>query len=113
MPNDHPAAHLPAKLVLAAGLLLLAGCPSADPAGGQPIQREQFVRVVVELRQAEQQSRTAADFEARKAEVLERHGVSEEELLQFVGRHGGDVRAMLEIWDTVHARLAQPGEDTP
>jgi hypothetical protein len=114
MHTDRRATRAVAALTLAAGLLLLlAGCPSADPAGSQSIQREQFVQVVVELRQAEQQARTAPDFEERKAEILARHGVTEEELMQFAARHGSEVRVMLEIWDTIHARLAQPVEDSP
>lgn len=92
-----------------AGLVLLGGCGSgapADSASGSPaLTREQFIEVFVALREAAREAEDQSTFEERKREVLEKYDVDAETLLAFARSAGGDVQAMVQLWDTINARL--------
>jgi hypothetical protein len=90
----------------------LAGCRDAagtDDASSR-LSPDDFMTVLVEIREAEREVEADGDsaqsrFEARKAEILERHGTTEEELRGFVRRRGEDVEYLSELWDTLNQRL--------
>lgn len=97
----------PALLATAlAALVVLASCAGDVPADGAPsLDRETFIATYVDLRtEAVRTGAAELATEARIA-VLERHGVSEEDLLGFVEAHGEDVDFMRAVWDEVEARL--------
>ena len=96
--------------------LLIAACDSVDRvtrAGSRSsrLDRETFIEVYVELRRAEQEAGTPEAFHARKQEILERYGTTPDALLEFIERHGQNVKYMAELWDTIAARLSdsRPG----
>jgi len=96
--------------------LLIAACDSVDQvtrAGSRSsrLDRETFIEVYVELRRAEQEASTPEAFHARKQEILERYGTTPDALLEFVERHGRDVKYMAELWDTIAARLSASRPD--
>jgi hypothetical protein len=72
------------------------------------IDTETFVEVYIALRRAAVETGdSTADFEARKRVILERHGVSGQDLLDYVERHGRDFAAMSTVWDTIYRRLGR------
>lgn len=89
-------------------VVVLAGCRS--DAEEQTITREQFVDVIVDLRQADADADDPAEFATRRDEILREAGVTDSMLLAYARVHGGDVAHMAEVWDTISRRLIR--EDT-
>ncbi len=85
-------------LVSAAAL----SCAEPEPEG---IDRELFVDVYVALRVAELRGTEEVIAPATRRQVLERFGVTEEELLEFAERRGGDPAFMQGVWEEVRAEL--------
>lgn len=79
---------------------------------------ETFVQVMVELREAEREvmetDSAAAEYARRKADILDRHETSEEEIREFVRFASRELPRLNAIWDTIAQRLryAQPSDDT-
>lgn len=86
-------------LVLSA---LLAACGPSDP---PTIDRETFVTVYVELREAALRTPGGVIEPAARDEVLARHGLSEQDLVTFAEVHGDNVRYMAGVWREIEARL--------
>lgn len=104
-----------ARRLCGAAALLALGCGVTEPdreKRGRALSSEEFVAIYVELRRAEREASTAEEFEARKQEVLARHGTTPERLIEFVQAHGRDVRSMAEVWDSIEAKLARTYSDT-
>jgi len=86
--------------------LLAAGCGADRPTReGKTIAPEVFIETYVELRRAARALDDSAAWEARKREILNAHGVTEEALEAFVEARGGDVLFLKALWDTIEARL--------
>jgi hypothetical protein len=110
-----------ARLWLAAALFPMAmvGCEALGPTardGG--VTRAAFIEVIVALREAERElvldeSSDSAhiEFAHRKEDILQRHGVSEDDLRQFVTRHRDRPAVMTEVWDQIAQRLGVRTED--
>lgn len=95
-----------------AGLLLMASllAPGACERGSgdrEQLSREEFVATYVELRRAEIDAASPADFQERKAAIMERYETSGEELLAFIEAHSDDVAYLAALWDSVQARLEE------
>lgn len=107
-----------APAVLLALTALAAGCGAPDPTSGaeRALTEEEFIGIVVALREAEravaQDDSAGALFEERKAEILARRGVTEGELRAFVTRRGADVAALQSVWDTIAERLRRRPDPT-
>lgn len=86
-----------------AALFVLASCRGEQPI--EPMPRETFIEVIVELRRATTGAATQAEFEARKAEILESANVTDSALVEYVRLHGRVLEHMAEVWDSVNARL--------
>lgn len=107
--------RLVALLVLATPLL---GCGEPEPTGSDAgLTREEFVQVVVALRDAEldveaQLEQDSADvlFEARKDSILAAYETTESELHAFLARHP-DLEYQDALWDTIAQRLKRPAHD--
>jgi hypothetical protein len=65
---------------------------------------------MVELRVAGQ-TPDPEEFQARRDEILARHGVTDSALVAFARRVGRDPERMALIWDTIAARLAAQQRD--
>jgi hypothetical protein len=79
---------------------------------------EDFVAIVVALREAQREvvleDSAMALFAERKAEILSRHGTTEEELRAFLQEQGKDPDALRQSWDSIAERLKHvPPEDSP
>ncbi|MFP4622787.1 MAG: hypothetical protein ACLFRX_01280 [Gemmatimonadota bacterium] len=97
-------------LVLLALMAALPGCEAggtADPEEG--LSREEFVEVVVALREAERDlpsdSTAPERFAEVKAEILAEHDVTEVELRAFLEGQDEDLARLQELWDTINRRL--------
>ena len=87
---------------------MLAGCRSEPEQ--ETITREQFVDVIVQLRQADAATDDPAEFEASKATILGDAGITDSMLIAYSRVHGNDIAFMAEVWDTIARRLVR--EDT-
>lgn len=96
------------RRVPAIALLFLAAACGGDAQGPVPagvIDREVFIETYVDLRVAAVTSdafRVSAD---ERAEILARHGVDGEGLIQFADAHGRDLDYMNEVWAEVEVRI--------
>lgn len=102
-------AHRTATILILAALAVTAGCSEelAPPEPDRPtIEREVFTRTLSDLVMAriELLPDTAA-FQRRADEVLQRNGVSADDLRSFVEAHGQDDDLMTGIYARVSARL--------
>jgi hypothetical protein len=86
---------------------LLGGCRGEpSPPEAATIPPGTFARVLAELSEARVE--TLPDtvlYRRRRAEILERAGVTESDLREFAARRGGDADLMSEIYRQVGARL--------
>jgi hypothetical protein len=94
----------------AVGVLLLSAC-RAGSAPVEPMPRATFVEVIVALRRAANETTSQPEFETRKASILEKAGVTEAELLEYVRAHERDIEMMASVWDSIEVRL-RPPEDS-
>lgn len=93
--------------VLVAGLL---ACGGAAP--NEPMTRDTFVQVMVDLRRAAAAAASQEEFAARRAEILRQAGVSDSALLEYTRVHAGELDHMSALWDSIDARLSRPDIDT-
>ena len=86
---------------------LLAGLACDGPAE-ETIDRQVFIDTWVELRIAaldtDSQRIAAADREA----VLERHGVTADDLTRFAEVHATDLDFMRDVWNDIELRMDRP-----
>lgn len=95
---------VPNRVVLALiGLFAAGSCRGEQPV--EPMPQETFVEVIVELRRAVTQNPTQAEFEARKAEILEEANVTDSALVEYARVHGHQLDHMAQVWDSVNAKL--------
>jgi hypothetical protein len=92
------AAFVPA-VVLACGL---AACGGSAP---ETIDREVFIDTYVDLRTAALDTDSAKVAETDRAEILARHGVTEEDLLAFAEVHATELEFMRDVWNDVELRM--------
>jgi len=90
-------------LVFMTALLGCGGGGASEPATG--IDAETFVATYVDLRATALSSGEALISDEERADVLARHGVTEDDLTTFVEARGEDVEVMRDIWDEVERRL--------
>lgn len=113
----------PAAWWLAAAVLTLVvgGCNAVDPTSRDAeLTRDQFVDVIVALREAEREvvQEAPADslqprFIQRREEILAEHGVTADDLREFVARHQGRPSVMAGVWERIAERLgATPSDST-
>lgn len=115
-------AHKPEKalvplrtLLLALLMLTSAGCGTPRPSevGSGTIDTETFIEAYIALRRAAAVAGdSASGFEARKQEILDRHGISGQDLLDFVERRGADLPEMVTIWDSIYQRIGRQDSTT-
>ena len=94
-------------MLLVAAAVGLVSC-RREPAA--PLAQETFIEIMVSLRRASTESADQADFEARKQVILERAGVTEDELRAYARRAPRDARALSDAYDSISARLQRFSE---
>lgn len=97
---------LPPLALLLALAASACGGEAAAPAGvGPGVDREAFIAAYVDLRTEAIRAPDHRLTDETRAEIMARHGVTEEGLVAFAELHGGDVAFMRGVWDEVEARL--------
>lgn len=71
----------------------------------------EFVEVYVSLLEAERETGSQEEFEARRDQLLEQHETSRDELVRFVEAHAEDPEFLATLWDSIEARLQEVGEE--
>jgi hypothetical protein len=93
-----------AALLLALSSLL--ACRESAPTGTEgAITTEHFVAVYIDLRMAALRSGTDQLPLEQRDDILDRHGVTEDDLLRFVEVHGQNAQLMHAIWDSIQSRI--------
>lgn len=103
MPPSRSTARVPKlPLVLVVALTACGGDTSGPSAG---IDAETFIATYVDLRSTALSAGESLISDAERTQALARHGVSEDDLTQFIEMHGEDVELMRDIWDEIERRL--------
>ena len=72
---------------------------------GDLIEPEDFIATYVDLRAAALITEDGQVTEIGRSEVLDHHGISEEDLISFAEAYGEDLTFMQEIWNEIELRL--------
>lgn len=92
-------------------ILILVTAPVAcDPGfptseGEASVDRDTFVEIYVELRLAALEWESGRIPEAERDRILAEHGVSEDDLREFIEVHGRNVPFMNDVWNEVANRI--------
>lgn len=78
---------------------------------GESIDREVFIATYVDLRMAALETDSARLADADRDEILSRHGVTGEDLIQFADLHAEELEYMREVWNEVELRLDVSAEE--
>lgn len=97
--------RLPGAVLL--GALLLAGCGTGtNPDRAHAvIGRDTFIATYVDLRLAVLEAVPGAMNDSVRSAILSRHGVTEQQLQDFVKVHGSNVQYMRDVWNRVEDRI--------
>ncbi len=101
--------------VVALCLLVVSGCDDRPSERDLAVSRARFVDTYVDLRVEALRAETETLTDSARATVLRRHGVTEDELLDFAEAMGGDLDYMRDVWNEIEARLDSlpPTTETP
>ncbi len=90
-------------------LLVLFACKrDASSADKNALNRDKFIQVYTELRKAQGKSQSDAEFQNQKRQILQKAGVSDQQMQQFVKANVDDVKLLADVFDTISNRLSQP-----
>ena len=84
---------------------LACGGSQSNLPEGDLIEPEDFIETYVDLRAAALITEDGQVTEAGRSEVLDRHGISEEDLISFTQAYGEDLMFMQELWNEIELRL--------
>lgn len=88
-------------------LLAFAAC-QGDSSPADPISREEYIDIYVEILRIADESPDSVVGSERALAILAKHGVSEEELLSFARNHIDDPQYLVEVWSEIEERLRNP-----
>ncbi len=95
-------------------LMAVVACGDSGEATAGTVDQETFIATYVDLRTTALGTEVGELDDALRAEVLERNGVSEADLVDFIEIHGENVALMQSIWDEIELRMdaAPPPADS-
>ena len=93
------------SLARPAALLLLLGTLACSGGTADSIDREVFIATYVDLRMAALETDSARIGTAERDEILQRHGVSADDMKTFTEVHAGDLEFMRDVWNEVEVRM--------
>lgn len=97
---------IPVLAAILAALLGVGACRSGDPTA--PIDRDEFIEVMIELRLAAREFRDPSAFDSRKEQILADAGISDSTLMHFVRAYRNDPGFMSEIWEEIDRQVNPP-----
>ena len=105
MPNRF-AGRVCAILALAVGVSAPTACgPEAAEDEAVGIETERFVATYVDLRMATLRAGVDQLPLHRRDSILDAHGVTQEDLLEYVEINGRNAQFMQAVWDTIEDRI--------
>jgi hypothetical protein len=94
--------------------MLVAACGVSGTGPDQTtLDRDTFIAVYVELRVMALRQGAPGLTDQERQEVLDRHQVTEEQIMGFATVHGGDLSFMREVWDEIETLLDAQRSDSP
>lgn len=110
--------HIHRAFAAAALILALPTCGDLPGSGGgEQLARSTFVDTYVDLRVAALRSEDGRITDSARAEILRRHGVTEEQLVDFVTGTAEDFDFTRDLWNEIEMRLDSvpplPADSTP
>lgn len=101
------------RAVLAAvAPLLLVGTVACSGGAVDTIDREVFITTYVDLRMAALETDSARIATSDRDEILQRNGVTAEDLTSFAELHAADLDFMRDVWNEVELRMdVDPGAE--
>jgi hypothetical protein len=90
------------SIVLSAAILSMWTCTEETVA---PVDRETFIQVYLELRVAALDSEDASIVQVDRERILEKYGITAEDMVAFADAHGSDVDYMRDLWNEIEIRL--------
>ncbi len=90
--------------------LLLAAC--GGPQGHPPISRQDYVDTYVEILRASDEAGNELDAAQASQEILERRGISEDDLLKYARYYDNDTEYLANVWMEIEMRLRNPEPDS-
>ena len=92
-------------------LLFFAAC--SDTIDPPPISREQYVEIYVEILQAIDEEPDSIASSQRAQEILDRRGITQEELLAYAEHYLNEPEHLAEVWLEIETKIRNPaGQDT-
>ncbi len=88
-------------------LLALAAC-GRESAPADPISREEYIDLYVEILRVADESPDSVTASERALAILTQRGVSQEDLLAFARNHSDDPEYLVELWSEIEERLRNP-----
>jgi hypothetical protein len=101
----------PALIRTALASLLLAATVACSGSAPQTIDREVFIATYVDLRMAALGTDSARIGAPERDEILQRYGVTADELTAFAEVHADDLDFMRDVWNEVEVRMDVEPED--
>jgi len=87
-------------------LLLLSACKRT--VDRPPISREEYVEAYVEILQATDEEPDSVAASRRAQEILDRRGITQEELLGYAKHYAEDPEYLAQVWQEIESRLSEP-----
>lgn len=87
------------------GLVLLACVACGLGSAPETIDRELFIQTYVDLRTAALDTDSQRLANPDRASILDRHGLTEDDLLRFAEVHSSDLDFIRDLWNDVELRL--------
>ncbi len=98
-------------VVSALSTLLFSACQNSI--GSPPISREEYIETYVEILLAADEEPDSIAASKRAQEILDRRGITQEELLGYAEHYVDDPEHLAEVWMEIETRLRYPeGRDT-
>ena len=109
MSSRHGAGRTLRRLLTLA--LLALGVAACEPEAPEvdAIPRETFIATWVDLRSSVMRAGPGGITPAERTRIIERHGVTEDDLIGFAEAHGADVAYMKAVGDEVESELQDRG----
>ena len=96
------------RTLLVLSTLLASGACRQESAPADPITREDYIDLYVEILRVADESPDSVTASERALGILTQRGVSEDDLLAFARNHMDDPEYLVEVWSEIEERLRNP-----
>jgi hypothetical protein len=93
---------------LVLGTLLASAACRRESAPADPISRQDYIDLYVEILRVADESPDSVTASERALAILTQRGVTEHDLLTFARNHADDPEYLAELWSEIEERLRNP-----